>query len=76
MPRIGFFQIQSEIQTLENLPFRCPLAPENDVFDQEIRQLIIGKKECFLPSNLLIFIFLHFRHGSQLWLSPDMKEIT
>jgi hypothetical protein len=31
------------IQTLDVFPGRCPLAPENDYFPQEIRQLLYGR---------------------------------
>lgn len=31
------------IFSLENMPYRCSLAYENDFFDEEIRQLIYGK---------------------------------
>jgi plasmid stabilization system protein ParE len=32
------------IDSLESLPERCPLAPENDAFDEDIRQLLYGKR--------------------------------
>jgi hypothetical protein len=31
------------ILSLENMPFRCSLAFENNFFEEEIRQLIYGK---------------------------------
>ena len=31
------------VKTLRSFPRRCPLAPENDAFDEEIRQLLYGK---------------------------------
>jgi plasmid stabilization system protein ParE len=65
-----FFQIQSEISTLKRLPFRCPLAPENSVFDKEIRQLIIGKYRVLFTVELNHVHILHVRHGAQLWLFP------
>ena len=33
------------IFTLEEFPRRCPLAPENDDFDVEIRHLLYGELE-------------------------------
>lgn len=66
-----FFQMQSEIRTLETLPFRCPLAPENGVFDQEIRQLIVGKYRVLFTVVSTHVHILHVRHGAQLWLFPE-----
>ncbi|MDF5729931.1 MAG: type II toxin-antitoxin system RelE/ParE family toxin [Rhizonema sp. PD38] len=37
----GLFQA---ILSLERMPLRCPLAFENDLFDEELRQLLYGKK--------------------------------
>lgn len=34
-------EIYQKIQSLSSLPLRCPLAPENDFFEEEIRHLII-----------------------------------
>lgn len=61
-------QIQSKVKTLETLPFRCPLAPENNVFDYEIRQLIIGQYRVLFTIKLTEVHILHIRHGAQLWL--------
>jgi len=66
-----FFQMQSEIRTLESLPFRCPLAPENSVFDQEIRQLIVGKYRVLFTVKSPHVHILHVRHGAQLRLFPE-----
>lgn len=32
------------IQSLSTMPLRCPLALENDYFEEEIRQLLYGKR--------------------------------
>lgn len=66
-----FSQMQSEIRSLETLPFRCPLAPENNVFDQEIRQLIVGKYRVLFTVQSPYVHILHVRHGAQLWLFPS-----
>jgi plasmid stabilization system protein ParE len=58
-------ELATAIATLETLPFRCPIAPENDLFDYEIRQLIQ------LPYRVLYTIvgesvhILHVRHIAQ-----------
>ena len=56
------FDIEAAILTLENNPFRCPPAPENSFFPEEIRQMIFGKY------RILYFVededvhVLYFRH--------------
>jgi hypothetical protein len=32
------------IQSLERMPCRCSLAFENDLFDEELRQLLYGRR--------------------------------
>ncbi|MEM9091131.1 MAG: type II toxin-antitoxin system RelE/ParE family toxin [Cyanobacteria bacterium P01_F01_bin.53] len=36
-------ELMTAIASLQNMPRRCSLAPENSFFTQEIRQLIYGK---------------------------------
>jgi plasmid stabilization system protein ParE len=62
-----FNGLEAAIQTLENLPQRCPLAEESRVFDAEIRQLIYGKR---VGTYRVLFTvvqdavhILHVRHG-------------
>ena len=40
---LWYFDILEAIKTLENLPERCALAPENQFFREEIRQLLYVK---------------------------------
>ncbi|HYO26603.1 MAG TPA: type II toxin-antitoxin system RelE/ParE family toxin [Lacipirellulaceae bacterium] len=56
------------IETLENSPRRCPLAPEDSLVSYEVRMRVIG-------GYLLLFTIddsagkvhvMHFRHGSML----------
>ncbi|MDJ0734584.1 MAG: type II toxin-antitoxin system RelE/ParE family toxin [Nostocaceae cyanobacterium] len=63
------------IATLQEKPRRCALAPENDVFTEEIRQLIYGKSRSkyrilFTTRENTVFV-LHVRHSSQ---APLMGE--
>lgn len=37
-------RLMKAIESLNQLPTRCGLAPENDAFDVEIRQLLFGKR--------------------------------
>lgn len=41
--RIWLEGLYRAILALENMPYRCSLAFENDFFDEEIRQFIYGK---------------------------------
>ena len=62
--------IYTKIQTLSSLPLRCPLAPENDYFEEEIRHLIVKSyRVLFTINNDTVFI-LHARHGHKQWIKP------
>ena len=63
--------------SLEQLPYRCPLAPESEILGREVRQLIYGKK------NQTYKIFFEIReeektvriyriwHSSKDWISAE-----
>jgi plasmid stabilization system protein ParE len=36
--------LREAIESLESLPQRCPLAPENEYFEEEIRQLLMKRR--------------------------------
>jgi plasmid stabilization system protein ParE len=36
--------LREAIESLEQNPQRCPLAPENEFFEEEIHQLLYGKR--------------------------------
>ena len=57
------------LRSLRELPKRCALAPENDAFVEEIRQLLYGKRPhayriLFNIDGVLVQI-LHVRHGAR-----------
>lgn len=67
--------LMDAINTLKTFPARCALAPENEFFRQEMRQLLYGKGR-----NIYRIIFtvqddavsiLHIRHGAQEVLKPE-----
>lgn len=63
------------IDTLSTQPERCALAPENDAFDETIRQLLHGKKRgvyriLFMVKDDAVEI-LHIRHSARSHLDPD-----
>ncbi|WAK04256.1 type II toxin-antitoxin system RelE/ParE family toxin [Methylobacter sp. YRD-M1] len=64
-------EIYSKIQSLSSFPFRCPLAPENDFFPEEIRHLIIHNYRILYTTTGDTVYILHARHGSQEWLMPE-----
>lgn len=69
------------LRSLCELPQRCALAPENDVFDEEIRQLLYGNRMhafriLFNVDGDLVQI-LHIRHGARRHLEatpPDALD--
>ena len=63
------------VQTLESHPHRCPLAPESDWFDGELRNLLYGKKRSvyriiFEVRDDIVYV-LRIRHSAQDLLDPD-----
>lgn len=63
------------VDTLKRFPERCPLALENDFFEQEIRQILYGKRQhkyriLFTMGGANVFV-LHVRHGARSALGQD-----
>lgn len=71
-----FRQLRERILSLEEFPQRCGLAPENDAFADEIRQLIHRPyRVLFTIRNETVHI-LHVRHGSMLPIDPNAKTLV
>ncbi len=55
------------LQTLKRFPHRCPPAPENDLYEETIRMLIVDR--CLflyrVDEETATVRVLDFRHGSQ-----------
>jgi plasmid stabilization system protein ParE len=67
--------LEKAILSLEQFPSRCGLARESTEFDEEIRQLLYGKRTgiyriLFVIRNTTIYV-LHFRHGARDAISDD-----
>ena len=67
-----------QIERLETLPERCPLAPENAFFAEEIRQLLYGRRSrvyriLFTIEKDTVYV-LHIRHGARQVLRKE--ELT
>lgn len=62
------------VKSLQEMPARCPLAPEGREFERETRQLLVGKKRTyrvlFTVEGSTVYI-LHVRHTKQARLSED-----
>lgn len=63
------------VTSLKTCPERCPLAPENDSFDEEIRQRLYGKRDrmyriMFVVRSDAVHI-LHIRHCARKGLDSD-----
>lgn len=70
--------IYKAIMSLEQMPFRCSLAFENNFFEEEIRQLLYGKGKntyriLFTVIEQTVHI-LYVRHSAQQPLSPDEDQ--
>jgi plasmid stabilization system protein ParE len=62
--------LKDTIDSLSELPHRCPLAPESVAFPFELRQLLHGRKShqyrVLFTIEADTVIILHIRHGRRL----------
>ena len=70
-----FTGLVEAINSLEQFPARCPLAPENAHFAEEIRQLLYGARRdvfriLFTMQGDTVHV-LHIRHGAQQYLHEE-----
>ena len=70
-----FKGLMNAIASLQEKPRRCPLATENEVFSEEVRQLLYGKSKnryrvLFTISADIVYV-LFVRHTSQALLTED-----
>jgi plasmid stabilization system protein ParE len=66
-----YFDMATAIETLQDSPARCPLAPESRTFGEDIRHLIVGKYRILFLIDDEIVKVLRVRHGRQNTLRPD-----
>jgi plasmid stabilization system protein ParE len=71
------------IESLSQMPKRCPLARENEYFSQEIRQLLYGKGRnsyrilfTVLEGSVATVRILHIRHATQQTLGEEPENNT
>ncbi len=66
----------SKAETLSRLPQSCSLAPENDAFPEEIRQLLYGSYRLLftiLEAKCQVHV-IHIRHGKRRRLGGAGRE--
>jgi plasmid stabilization system protein ParE len=66
------------IFSLDTFPERCPLAPESEFFNAEIREIFHGRRQykyriLFTTSENEVHV-LHVRHGARLALGETASE--
>lgn len=63
------------LETLRSFPERCALAPENEYFEQEIRQFLYGRRGGVYRALFTIVgdevHVLHVRHGARRPFKPE-----
>lgn len=60
------------LETLSSMPERCPRAPENDAFEEEIRQLLYRSHRVLFTVRDAEVHILHIRHAAQDRLRPGL----
>jgi plasmid stabilization system protein ParE len=70
--------LEAAILSLEEMPARCPLAPENDDFEEEIRELLYGKRQhryrVLFTIREQTVVVLHIRHGAMEYLHGEFAD--
>jgi plasmid stabilization system protein ParE len=72
-------RFEVEINTLENFPERCALAPENNLVEAEIRQLIYGRRQGAYRALFTIVgdevRVLHIRRAVRDWATAEDLQV-
>ena len=67
--------LEAAVLSLEEMPARCPLAPEDPGFQEEIRELLYGRREHRYRILFTIrgdtVVVLHIRHGAREHLEGE-----
>lgn len=66
-----YFDLLEKIETLQTFPFRCALAPENEYFAEEIRQLLYGRHRILFTVCDEEVHVLYVRHEAQDVFRPE-----
>ena len=57
-----FNTLEEKLRTLASMPRRCPLAPEDEHFTEEIRQLLVSPYRAIFTIKAKSVHVLHVRH--------------
>jgi len=68
---LWYFDITAKIESLKKFPLRCSLAPENQFFPHEIRQLLVGKYRILFTVRDEFVHVLHVRHEARDVVHPE-----
>jgi plasmid stabilization system protein ParE len=67
-----FLRLDEAIASLAEMPTRCKLAPENESFPFEVRELLYGERPHLYRILFTIedssVLILHIRHGRRVYL--------
>jgi plasmid stabilization system protein ParE len=66
-----FNELDAAIDTLVTMPRRCPLAPEDAYFADEIRQLLVAPYRVLFTIRQKRVHVLHVRHRARRTLGPS-----
>lgn len=62
-------RMEEAVRGLKRMPVRCAIAPESREFDEEIRQLLVGRRNSIYRVLFVIrgreVRVLHVRHGAR-----------
>lgn len=64
-------RLESAIGSLDEHAERCPLAPENEFFTTEIRQLLVGNYRVLFTVRARAVHILHVRHAARRALGEE-----
>jgi plasmid stabilization system protein ParE len=69
-----FNKMEAAIATLARMPRRCPLALEDEFFEEEIRQLLLAPYRVLFTIRERSVHILHVRHMSRRWFGEEDDE--
>ena len=68
------FQLEKKIDTLERMPHRCPLIPENKLLGTNYRHLILGDYRVIFRIKASTVVVLRILQGNRLLDSSFFDE--
>lgn len=60
--------IEGAVSSLAQMPERCPIAPEADLLQRPIRELLVGSHRILFVVDHRTVHVLHVRHAARRWL--------